>query len=65
MSVKEKFWQKHLVDKLQPAAMKAITYGLKFFQGVTTGVVEEFNVVLKDETATTFEFNTTSILGSE
>ena len=65
MSVKEEFWQKHLVDKLQPAAMKAITYGLKFFQGVTTGVVEEFNEVLKNETETTFEFNATSILGSE
>ena len=40
MTVKEKFWQKHLVDKIQPAVMKAITYGLNFVDGAVKGIVE-------------------------
>ena len=48
MTVKEKFWQKYLVDKLQPAAMKAITYGLDFVAGAVDGAVDAFNVALEN-----------------
>ena len=57
MTVKEKFWQKYLVDKLQPAAMKAITYGLDFVAGAVDGAVDAFNVALENETPNTFVFN--------
>ena len=65
LTCEEKFWQKFINDKLQPAAMKAITYGLKAFEGVIHGAIDFFNEILENEGPNTFTLNIQNLLGSE
>ena len=57
LTVKEKFWQKKLDKYVKPAAMKVISYGLKFATGVISGLVDVFNVELQNQGPNTFVFD--------
>ena len=65
LTCEEKFWQKIINDDIQPAAMKAITYGLNVFEGVIHGAIDVFNEILENEGPNTFNLNIQNLLGAE